>query len=148
MKHGHVFGEWLYLTAQLSSGHLQLLIALRKENRWGTWGLVMSPVSLTKWTKYSLFLSLCVHSWEGASYGIRLPRALWQPVWRGLETRGKRGRELTRGEGGTVRCPLWSGAALAWVPLSQSVWAALERLSLGLARGQELWPLHSHPCTM
>lgn len=39
MKHGHVFGEWLYLTAQLSSGHLQLLIALKKVETDGELGV-------------------------------------------------------------------------------------------------------------
>lgn len=86
-----------------------------------------------------LFLSLCVHSWEGASYGIRLFAepcdnqfgGAWKPVESGEGAyEGEEWQQMPSVKWG----PLWPR------PSEPGVWAALERLSLGLARGQELWP--------
>ena len=87
----------------------------RKENRGRTWGLVMSPWALQNEQSSLFFLSVCVHSWEGASYGIRL---FAEPCNNHFGSAGKpvgSGGRALLGGGRTVTCRLWSGA-----PLSQA----------------------------
>lgn len=118
MKHGHV---WRVIVSHCSTapGHLQLLIALKKRKQMGNLGFSDVPCEPYKMNKCSLFLSLCVHSWEGTAMELG---CLQSPVTTSLAGLGNpwSGEETYEGgrEDSEMPSVKWGRSGL--VPLSQA----------------------------